>query len=268
MKDDRGTQSNRVADKSPSAPEYASPFASVFQTAFKARQTSRFAAAATVAVLVLLLLVWLGPEREEIKRRFEIYGAEGPLRIMPEISIDDGADTHHQLPVAYRDLPPPPPLEVLPEDSDPEAAIEVPAPRETEEVLVEDADTDSEADPDLAQVDQVQLSLPRQSSSDFIITKMVRPLYPLSASEVERRTAVIQVNVAIFVDSSGLVTASMIMGNNGSARFGQVVLKAVNQWEFQWLTEDAVRQLGRWIEMSWRFKSPYGDFGSANGRGP
>ena len=85
---------------------------------------------------------------------------------------------------------------------------------------------------------------------------MVRPLYPLTASAREQRLPIVRVDVAIFVDASGQVTASMITASEGGPPFTETVLAAMEQWEFEW-SRQAVPVVGRWIEMSWRFKSPY-----------
>ena len=210
-----------------------------------------------MALVGIVLLIVFGPDREEVKRRFEFYGAEGDLKIMPELSIDDGDDAVHQLPKYFQDTPPPPPLEILDEEPDPAAVEEMPVVKETSEVETDIVGQNVDADPALDPVDQVELTLPQQTSRDWRIVYMVRPNYPLDATETERRTPVITVEVAIFVNPDGRVAASMITSSTGGPAFANVVLKAVEQWLFQWLIGDGRPASGRWIEMTWNFKSPY-----------
>jgi TonB family protein len=239
----------------PSSPQRVdSPFYSATEETFKTRTKGRFVIATLVALLSLVVIALFGPDRDAVKQKFEIYGAEGPLEIMPQISIDAGSDAVHQIPEPFRQLAPPPLVQVEPVE--PEAVPELPiAPELDEPVAVEATDQ-----PDVAYeaaVAQAELTLPRQSNPDFIILKMVRPLYPLDATETERRRAFVRVDVAIFVDDAGRVTAAMITASEGGKVFDEAVLTAMNQWEFAWQNESAPTA-GRWIEMTWRFKSPYG----------
>ena len=230
-----------------------SPFYSATEEAFKNKRTMRFLSAGAIALLVLIVVALFGPSREEVKRRFEIYGAEGPLEIMPDISIDDGSDAISQLPAAFRQ-PPPPVVDVEPIDPTANPVEFVPPQREqpSESTPVETTDIET-ADTGVA---QAELILPQQSNPDFIILNMPRPLYPLTASTREQRLPIVRVDVAIFVDANGQVTASMITASEGGPPFTEAVLAAMVQWEFEW-SRNAVPAVGRWMEMSWRFKSPY-----------
>ena len=72
-------------------------FTTAAQVRFRQGGPRRLAVAAGIALLALLLLVWLGPQETAIVRSLTYYGAPGELEIMPEISIDDGADAMHRL---------------------------------------------------------------------------------------------------------------------------------------------------------------------------
>lgn len=231
-----------------------SPYYSATEETFQTKRKLRFLAAGAIALLTLILITWFGPSREEVKRRFEIYGAEGPLEIMPEISIDTGQDAIHQLPEAFQELAPPV-VEIEPPE--PTVAMVEPVPPAREDPASVTAVTDAPSDATEAVVPQAELTLPQQSSPDFIIVKMVRPLYPLNASERDKRLPVVSVNVAVFVDADGRVAASLITANEGGPPFAEAVLAAMDRWEFAW-SGDTAPAAGRWLEMSWRFKSPYG----------
>jgi outer membrane biosynthesis protein TonB len=107
----------------------------------------------------------------------------------------------------------------------------------------------------------VELSLPSQTNPDWYILHMVRPEYPLDAPEAERLQPVIFVRAAIFVGPSGDVAERMILATNGSRVFAEGVLAALIDWKFGWRVNPGV---GRWIEMTWNFRSPY--FAQAGGR--
>ncbi|MFN2371463.1 MAG: hypothetical protein ABR506_09990 [Candidatus Krumholzibacteriia bacterium] len=227
-------------------------FASRAHTAFKEGGARRLLGAAAAALVLLALLVLLGPDQEEVKRRFEYYGAPGELRIMPEISIDDGRDAVHQLPKSLQQPPPPAEIVVEPESDDPDAEDTVARPREGAPTdrppvdLVADAEQASEA--------QVELALPQQRNPDWFILHQVRPDYPVDAPEAERRQPLVFVEAAIFVGRDGRVTESMITATNGGPTYGRAVLAAVDQWVFGWRVDPGA---GRWIEMTWNFRSPY-----------
>lgn len=222
------------------------------QAAFRRGGGRRLLGAAAVAAAGLLLLVLLGPDQESVRRRFEYYGAPDEMHIMPEISIEDGRDAAHQLPQSLQQPPPPAEIEVEPDDVVEKAEDSVPLPVDSEAdnsqpvPVVEPADVDQD--------DRVELSLPMQSNPDWFILEEVRPDYPLEVSETERRTPVIFVRAAIFVGADGLVKERMVMATNGSPVFGEAVLEALAQWRFGWRVEPGA---GRWIEMTWNFRSPY-----------
>ena len=198
----------------------------------------------------------LGPKREEVKDRFEFPGAEGPLKIMPEISITPGEDAIEQMPRYFRETPPPPAVEIQPDEPDPEAIEAMPFLDEPQPPSETESDV-AVADPDLEQVNLVEFSLPQQTNPDFVLIRMIRPHYPSQASEEQRRTPLINVEAAIYIAESGEVTASMILSSNGGPVFDEVVLKAVNQWLYKPIIKDGRPPEGRWQTLTWRFWSPY-----------
>ncbi len=62
----------------------------------RARVGKRLLWALPVALVLIVVLALLGPGAETIERKFTPYGDAGPLRLMPEISIDDGEADRHQ----------------------------------------------------------------------------------------------------------------------------------------------------------------------------
>jgi TonB family protein len=225
--------------------------------AFLRHGRRRLLGAGAIAILVVIVLVLLGPSRDEVRRRFESMGAEGPLRIMPELSIEPGKARYHQEPRYFRETPPPPNIEVVPEKTVPKADQIVPPERdrtETEHDLI-----DPSEDPDLDDMDLVEMDTPMQTNPCFILVRQVRPLYPAAATEAERRQAEILVEVAFFVDPEGEVTGSYVLSSTGGPAFAEVALKAVNQWRYRPVPCGGVAPDGFWARLRLRFRSPYGD---------
>jgi len=228
----------------------------------RARTGRRLLAAGVAAVLIIIVIAFLGPSKESVEKRFTPYGAEGPLQIMPEISIEEGQDERHQRARTAQQTPPAPTYEVEPQD-DPRAEETVAERREDLEVAADATEPDPQAEVTVESVfdgtGTVELTLPRQTADQaFVIRKMQRPLYPPGATEEERRRPEIRIDVALFVQSSGEVTATMITHSDGGAVFEQAVLDAVARWEFEPVRRpDGSLPAARWLEMSWRFRSPY-----------
>ncbi len=221
-----------------------------------------------VAVGLLALLTLLGPSAEEVERKFTPYGADGPLRIMPEIAIEEGIDPTQQR--ARQEVAPPPPApeyQVEPEKSYEDAEevnpqlVEETAPitdtGETSDAPVSEVQT-TESDGDAA----VDLLMPSQNAdSDFIITKLVRPLYPVRASQSDRMRPLITVTAAFFVNEQADVVAIMIQSNDGGPEFAESVRNAMNQWEFKPRLREGVPPRPRWLVVTWRFRSPFTGLG-------
>jgi len=229
-------------------------FTTAAQDRFRQGSRRRWLMSSGCAVVALLLLVWLGPNDPGIIRRLEYYGAPGDMKIMPEISIDEGADPVHRLPRSLQMPPPPARLQIIPEQTHDRALEKVPKAEEAVDRVDEAVTDPAEAIVDALFDEQVQLLLPQQTSRDWYILHMVRPEYPVLADESDRRRPVINVVVWIFVDPQGNVTAAQTISNEGSDVFAQAVLEAVQQWKLGWRVDP---QKGRQLVLPWRFRSPY-----------
>ncbi len=254
-------------DRSPRHDRFVSP-ASARE---HARVGKRLLLALPAALALLGLLILLGPSAEEVERKFTPYGAQGPLRIMPEIAIEDGADPVARQ-AAREATPPPaaPEYQVEPDDPSPDAQEVMPEPSE-EAAEVTDVGVSEEAPQEVVQTTEsegdasVDMVMPQQTAdSDFIIRKLVRPLYPAGLSLQQQRQPVVTVAVGLYLTSDGEVTAMMIQGNDGPPPFEEAVLTAMEQWEFAPRLRDGVPPAPRWLLITWRFRSPLvgGDAGS------
>ena len=210
--------------------------------------------AALAAVVGLVVLVLLGPDEQAVKERFEYYGAPGELQIMPEISIEDGRHEFHQIPRSLQVQPPPSNIEIEKKDPQKDGTVDIP-PINLEEPNEVDRSSEFPRDnAEMSEDEMVEMALPMQSNPDYYILHLVRPEYPLGASEAERRIPVIFVDVVIFVGPDGLVTDAWVNRTNGSRLFIDETLKAVKQWKFGWRIDPGI---GRQYVIPWRFKSPY-----------
>lgn len=211
----------------------------------------RYLVAAALAVLAVILFAVFGPDREDVKKRFEFSGVEGPLKVMPELSIDEGVDARFQEAMRRKDLPEPSPrYEVLEDDHGPE-----PVPKESEASPDTEAAVEESDDPELDEMDLVDMRLPAQSNPWFRLVRMVRPRYPADATAQDRMLPLVLVEVAFYVSPSGTIEGAYIISNEGSDAFARVTLKAVEEWLYEPISADVAPQ-GFWNRLTLRFRQP------------
>jgi TonB family protein len=206
------------------------------------------------AVLVLVLVVLFGPSREDVERRWEFSGKEGPLELLPQLSIEDGSDERHQeLLRRVQDYSPPAPsFEVLETEGEEPTRDEVSPEPDPSTVI------DPEAEPAWDAYDTVELKLPTQTHPCFHLQRQVYPRYPADATGADRTRPLITVRVAFFVGPDGRVDGSYIMDSDGSAPFDEVVLKAVDQWRYLPDFNACSSPDGFWNVLTVLFRSPVG----------
>lgn len=214
----------------------------------------RWLIAIALSVVGLIAIIIFGPDEQSIKDRFEYYGTPDEIHIMSEISIDDGADLSHQLPKSLQLPPPPSQVEYDQEEPDEDGTEPMPEKSPTKPNEVEFKFPETQEESEKSEDYQVEMALPMQSNPDFFIEHIVRPVYPMGATELERRTPVIVVRIGLFVTKDGAVSEAMILGSTGSEVFDQAALVAVKQWRFSWRVDPGV---GRWLQFPFNFKSPY-----------
>ena len=220
---------------------------------YRRNQKRRLWAAAGGAAVLILLIILFGPDRNDVKRRWEFSGKEGPLEMMPELSIDDGSDERHQERMQRKQQrqPPAPSYEVY------QGPGETPAPEETVSSEPDDSDAvDPETDPAWDAYDTVELELPTQTNPCFHLERQVYPRYPADADAADRRRGRIAVKVAFFVGADGRVSGSYIMSSEGGAAFDAVVLKAVEQWRYTPDFQACASPAGFWNVLTVNFHSP------------
>lgn len=211
----------------------------------------RYAAAVAAAVIVLLLLALFGPDRELIRKRWDFAGAAGPLKIMPQISIDDGQDPAHQeaMRLARLATPPVPEYVVEPDERGDRPVPDAPRP------LPPAPDNYVEAEEPGPQ-DAVQMNLPSPTNPCFHLRRQVYPRYPADASPADRLAPVLTVKVAFFVGASGAVQGSYVLESDAGPAFAAVVLKAVDRWLYDPDFAACADPAGFWNILTVTFRNP------------
>jgi outer membrane biosynthesis protein TonB len=183
---------------------------------------------------------------------------------MPEISVEDRSDPVHRRP-ATETTPPPaaPNYQVEPEEIAPDQEEVTPPPKEETSRVRGTGDSDSDVpESEVAIADagdaNVAMDLPAQTAdSDFIIRKLVRPLYPGGVSDADRAKPLITVQAAFFLDETAEIVAVIIQSNDGGPEFAEEVRQAMEQWEFEPRLRDGQPPQPRWLVVTWRFRSPF-----------
>jgi TonB family protein len=96
--------------------------------------------------------------------------------------------------------------------------------------------------------------MPMQSSPDYFFINIDYAVYPLTATEAERRIPIITVWVAAHFSPDGVVTHSWVLSSDGSAVFNEEALRAVKDWKIGWRVDP---QNGRTLRIPFHFKSSY-----------
>lgn len=229
----------------------------------RSRTGKRLLWAIPIALAVVVLIAVFGPSADDIERKFTPYGATGPLRIMPEIAIEDGVDEARRIAASEATPPPPAPhYEVEPEPLSDRADDLAPAfNQESAEVTSTDESRDVPLDTEVSQERDgdanIDMFMPSQQvDSDFIIRKLVRPLYPARASRADRLLPLVTVKAAFFLNESADIVAIIVQSNDGGPEFATVVRNAMEQWKFEPRLRNGKPPAARWLVVTWRFRSP------------
>ncbi len=185
-----------------------------------------------------------------VRESMKFYpGAYGPLRVMPQLAIENGTDAREQRASRARSQPPVAPRQ---EPIPPAERGEIVPPQSPAR---QTADASAASDADLGDVDAVEMHLPAQMNPCFVLDRLVRPEYPLEADAQARAQRAISVEAAFYVSETGAVTGAYILQSSGLPLFDDVVLRAVNQWRFKPVTDPACPGLGFWVRLPVIFRS-------------
>jgi TonB family protein len=199
-----------------------------------------------VAMLILTAFL-LTVERLQVADRIFSVGYEGPMQLLPEITIldDTGLETEvfseerHDM-VARE-------VEVY-SDEEPEIQDEEPLiPSESTDPTEEPVTDEFEG---LDPIRSYPSHAPVPYSEDYVILKMIKPVYPPEAIEQGLEGYVL---VEVFIDEKGLVQEAWVRKVRGIEAFERSTVEAVRQFVFR-----PVRERGApssfWVSFLVRFE--------------
>ena len=201
------------------------------------------------AVAILLLLSFTADKTRVAKRIFSV-GYEGPMQLMPDITIIDNKGIESELFSEEKHRMTLQDVEVFSENEEKveeENPVTSTAPeKEREEELIDE----------IAGVDRLRTYASHTDvpyRQDFVILSMVEPEYPEDAliRKVEG-----YVLVEVYVDESGRVAEARVIRAQGLRSFEGASLEAVRKFLFRPVVENGVPQ-AFWISflISFRLKS-------------
>jgi TonB family protein len=202
---------------------------------------------ATPAALLIIILILLGMEETNVVENAFTVGYEGPLELVPEISIIDESDIESDRSSVQRD-----------------AMI-------AQNVVLDSEDMDKSENPDDITSRLIQAEpdnrLPYETDGrylyrthpskenapyreDYVILKMVEPIYPIEALLRRQEGYVI---VEVYVNEEGAVSGAWVRSAFGPESFEQASLDAVWQFLFKPVIENG-KPVPFWISFLIRFK--------------
>ncbi len=212
------------------------------------RMTKRLLLMILPAFVVIILLL-VAAEKTKVTGRIFSVGYEGPMQILPDITIIDNrgiestiySEEKHTM--VLRDV------EIFSEEEedidqeDPE--ISTAPEREIDKLIVDEVPAN-----DYLRTYASHTSVPYRQ--DFVIIKMVKPEYPEDAF---RRNVEGYVLVEVYVDESGYVSEAWVIKVQGLESFEKASLEAVRQFVFRPVLENGAPQ-PFWISflINFRFK--------------
>jgi TonB family protein len=193
------------------------------------------------------------PEIHIVQREFR-PGLRGPLRIVPNLSIESGVDPVQQEGARPGAEQPAQPAR----EEGPVRQVGLPVePQAVAAPVVAGEGSGDGAGTGMGPAGAVEMNTPAQMNPCFVLESVVRPEYPWGVDETLMRIPLIKVVAAFYVDVSGAVSASYILESEGGPRFDEAVLTAVRAWKFQPVADPECSPLGFWVRLPVSFRSPY-----------
>lgn len=199
------------------------------------RKRARRLALMVPVALVVIIAILATVERSRVVDRFFSIGYEGPMQLLPEITIiDDRGREAEIFSEEKRDM----------------------VTQKVEVVSDEEEDVDEE-DPDIStapekEVEEVFDEVPGEDYTrtypshtdvpyreDYVILEMVQPKYPDDAMALQKEGYVL---VEVYVDESGTVSEAWVRKVYGMKSFEEASIEAVRQFRFKPVMEDGKPQ--------------------------
>jgi TonB family protein len=198
------------------------------------------------ASILLLIILALSLEKSRVVDRIFSVGYEGPMQILPEITILDDSGIE---------------AEVFEKERHDMVAREVEVYSEEIEDESDDAETSlsPREEPDEPIYDEFEgrdairtyeshASVPYRE--DYVIKKMVEPIYPPEAMVRGEEGYVL---VEVFVNNKGFVEEAWVRKVKGNESFETATIDAVKQFEFRPIL-DRGRPISFWLSFLVRFE--------------
>jgi TonB family protein len=195
--------------------------------------------------LIVLLVILISVERSQVVDRIFTVGYEGPPRFVPTITIieEKGIESEVTLPEQHRLVA----QEVVLENEQPDEENAEKKSSESREDI-EKTVLDDEAGKANFRSRKTRAEVPYRE--DYVILKMVKPVYPPKAVERGLEGYVV---VELYIATDGSVAEAWIRSAYGDESFELSSLEAVKQFIFKPITENGA-PIPFWVSFLITFK--------------
>lgn len=195
--------------------------------------------------LIVLFVILFSLDRSRVVERIFTVGYEGSPRFVPQITIveEKGIESDVTMPERHRMVA----ERIVLEDEEPEEEDTKNKISEARENIDEPILDDQSGEADLRSY-KTRADVPYRE--DYVILKMVKPVYPPHAVEKGLEGYVV---VELYVDTDGTVSEAWIRSAYGDASFETASLRAVRQFLFKPVTENG-EPIPFWVSFLITFK--------------
>lgn len=201
--------------------------------------------------MLLLVFILFTLERLQVVDRFFNVGYEGPMQLLPEITIlDDTGEEAEVFAEERRDMIARE-VEIYTEEEEPEIEDDEPQlPSEATEPTDEPVTDEFEGrDP----IRTYPSHAPVPYREDYVILKMIKPVYPPEAIELGLEGYVL---VEVFINEQGTVQEAWVRKVKGIDAFETATVEAVRQFVFK-PVRDRGAPASFWVSFLVRFELDY-----------
>lgn len=196
--------------------------------------------------LLLLIILLVSLEKLKVVDRIFSVGYEGPMQILPQITILDESGIEAEVFEKERHDMVSREVEVYSEeieDEDEEAETSLSPKEDPEEPIYDDFEGRDA-------IRTYESHAPVPYREDYVITKMIEPAYPPEAMLLGHEGYVL---VEVFVTDKGVVQEVWVRKRKGDLSFEEATLEAVKQFEFRPVM-DRGKPISFWLSFLVRFE--------------
>lgn len=197
--------------------------------------------------LIFIFIIMISFEEMQVVEKLYSVGYEGPMELIPEITIIDERGIESDVTAEERRALVAQNVEI---ESELQERSEDPL-KETSEVnenVPEELSFDEQPGPDLFRSYKAHSRVPYRE--DYVILRMIKPEYPPDALELGLEGYVV---TEVYVDEEGKVMDAYVRSAYGPGAFEESSLEAVKQFLFKPMLEDGEAR-PFWISFLIRFK--------------